>query len=44
MLPGELMRGYMSQFPSFPSWLGKNSATGKHGRIVQELAAHMSLR
>ncbi|XP_075608411.1 replication factor C subunit 1 isoform X3 [Balearica regulorum gibbericeps] len=44
VLPGELMRGYMSQFPVFPSWLGKFSSTGKHDRIVQELAMHMSLR
>ncbi|XP_021252676.1 replication factor C subunit 1 isoform X2 [Numida meleagris] len=44
VLPGELMRGYMSQFPVFPSWLGKFSSTGKHERIVQELALHMSLR
>lgn len=44
VLPGELMRGYMSQFPSFPSWLGKNSSTNKHSRIVQELASHMSLK
>uniref|UniRef100_A0A665WN74 Replication factor C subunit 1 n=1 Tax=Echeneis naucrates TaxID=173247 RepID=A0A665WN74_ECHNA len=43
VLPGELMRGYMSQFPTFPSWLGKNSSTNKHSRIVQELASHMSL-
>ncbi|KAJ7326672.1 hypothetical protein JRQ81_016431 [Phrynocephalus forsythii] len=44
VVPGELMRGYMSQFPSFPSWLGKFSSTGKHDRIVQELSMHMSLR
>ncbi|XP_035492018.2 replication factor C subunit 1 isoform X2 [Scophthalmus maximus] len=44
VLPGELMRGYMSQFPTFPSWLGKNSSTSKHSRIVQELASHMSLK
>ncbi|XP_028259396.1 replication factor C subunit 1 [Parambassis ranga] len=44
VLPGELMRGYMSQFPVFPSWLGKNSSTGKHSRTVQELASHMSLK
>ncbi|KAM8808604.1 replication factor C subunit 1 [Eudromia elegans] len=44
VLPGELMRGYMSQFPVFPSWLGKFSSTGKHERIIQELAMHMSLR
>ncbi|XP_065593183.1 replication factor C subunit 1 isoform X1 [Cyrtonyx montezumae] len=44
VLPGELMRGYMSQFPVFPSWLGKFSSTGKHERTIQELAMHMSLR
>ncbi|XP_068176893.1 replication factor C subunit 1 [Antennarius striatus] len=44
VLPGELMKGYMSQFPTFPSWLGKNSSTGKHSRIIQELASHMSLK
>lgn len=44
VLPGELMRGYMTQFPSFPSWLGKHSSTGKHDRIVQDLSLHMSLR
>lgn len=44
VLPGELMRGYMGQFPTFPSWLGKNSSTNKHSRIVQELCSHMSLK
>ncbi|XP_067297806.1 replication factor C subunit 1 [Pseudorasbora parva] len=44
VLPGELMRGYMSQFPTFPSWLGKFSSTGKHSRIIQELASHMCLK
>ncbi|KAK7929443.1 hypothetical protein WMY93_005838 [Mugilogobius chulae] len=44
VLPGELMRGYMGQFPTFPSWLGKNSSTSKHSRIVQELSSHMSLK
>ncbi|KAM5192693.1 replication factor C subunit 1 [Mantella aurantiaca] len=44
VLPGELMKGYMSQFPNFPSWLGKYSSTGKHDRITQELAMHTSLR
>ncbi|XP_004681405.1 PREDICTED: replication factor C subunit 1 isoform X1 [Condylura cristata] len=44
VLPGELMRGYMTQFPSFPNWLGRHSSTGKHDRIVQDLALHMSLR
>ncbi|KAM8939515.1 replication factor C subunit 1 [Pelodytes ibericus] len=44
VLPGELMQGYMSQFPNFPSWLGKYSSTGKHDRITQELTMHMCLR
>ncbi|XP_054634941.1 replication factor C subunit 1 isoform X2 [Dunckerocampus dactyliophorus] len=44
VIPGELMRGYMSHFPTFPSWLGKNSSAGKHSRIVQELASHMALK
>ncbi|XP_069022905.1 replication factor C subunit 1 [Embiotoca jacksoni] len=44
VLPGELMRGYMAQFPVFPSWLGKHSSTSKHSRIVQELNSHMSLK
>ncbi|XP_013131181.1 replication factor C subunit 1 [Oreochromis niloticus] len=44
VLPGELMRGYMNQFPIFPSWLGKNSSTNKHSRIMQELSSHMSLK
>ncbi|KAM6220875.1 replication factor C subunit 1 [Rhynchocyon petersi] len=44
VLPGELMRGYLTQFPTFPSWLGKYSSTGRHDRIVQDLALHMSLR
>ncbi|XP_053560024.1 replication factor C subunit 1 isoform X2 [Bombina bombina] len=44
VLPGELMRGFMSQFPTFPSWLGKYSSTAKHQRITQELSMHMSLR
>ncbi|XP_010589722.1 replication factor C subunit 1 isoform X4 [Loxodonta africana] len=44
VLPGELMRGYMTQFPTFPSWLGKYSSMGRHDRVVQDLALHMSLR
>ncbi|XP_059529216.1 replication factor C subunit 1 isoform X2 [Myotis daubentonii] len=44
VLPGELMRGHMTQFPTFPSWLGKHSSTGRHDRLVQDLALHMSLR
>lgn len=38
------MRGYMSHYPTFPSWLGKNSSTTKHSRIVQELTSHMCLK
>lgn len=38
------MKGYMNQFPTFPSWLGKFSSTNKHSRIVQELASHMGLK
>ncbi|XP_034280711.1 replication factor C subunit 1 [Pantherophis guttatus] len=44
VLPGELMRGYLQEFPTFPIWLGKFSSTGKHDRILQELSMHMSLR
>uniref|UniRef100_A0A6I8R6W6 Replication factor C subunit 1 n=1 Tax=Xenopus tropicalis TaxID=8364 RepID=A0A6I8R6W6_XENTR len=44
VLPGELMRGYMGQFPNFPSWLGKYSSTGKYDRITQELTMHTCLR
>ncbi|XP_061833231.2 replication factor C subunit 1 isoform X1 [Nerophis lumbriciformis] len=44
VIPGELMRGYMNHFPTFPSWLGKNSSAGKHSRIIQELASHMALK
>ncbi|KAG8453595.1 hypothetical protein GDO86_000287, partial [Hymenochirus boettgeri] len=44
VIPGELMKGYMSQFPNFPSWLGKYSSTGKYDRITQELTMHTCLR
>ncbi|XP_037685534.1 replication factor C subunit 1 isoform X2 [Choloepus didactylus] len=44
VLPGELMRGYMTQFPTFPNWLGKRSSAGRHDRTVHDLALHMSLR
>ncbi|XP_029460987.1 replication factor C subunit 1 [Rhinatrema bivittatum] len=44
VIPGELMRGYMSLFPCFPNWLGRYSSTGKHNRILQELSMHMCLR
>ncbi|XP_044776168.1 LOW QUALITY PROTEIN: replication factor C subunit 1-like [Neomonachus schauinslandi] len=44
VLPGELMRVYMTQFLTFPSWLGKHSSISKHYHIVQDLALYMSLR
>ena len=43
VLPGEYMRGNITQMISFPSWLGKNSTTGKNERILQELRTHMRL-
>ncbi|XP_062580287.1 replication factor C subunit 1-like [Saccostrea cucullata] len=43
VIPGEYMRGSLQQMVSFPSWLGKNSTTGKTDRILQELRTHMSL-
>lgn len=43
VIPGEYMRGSLPQMVSFPSWLGKNSTTGKTDRILQELRTHMSL-
>ncbi|CAC5383730.1 RFC1 [Mytilus coruscus] len=43
VIPGEHMRGGMSQMIQFPQWLGKNSSTGKHDRILQELQTHMRL-
>jgi replication factor C subunit 1 len=44
VMPGEHMRGGMSQMIQFPQWLGKNSSTGKHDRILQELQIHMRLQ
>jgi replication factor C subunit 1 len=44
VLPGEYMRGNITQMISFPSWLGKNSTTGKNERILQELRTHMRLQ
>jgi replication factor C subunit 1 len=29
---------------SFPSWLGQNSKTGKHSRVVKELSTKMRMR
>uniref|UniRef100_UPI00358E64FA replication factor C subunit 1 n=1 Tax=Myxine glutinosa TaxID=7769 RepID=UPI00358E64FA len=43
VIPGELMRGYMAQFPSFPSWLGRRSAAGRQERLLQELTMHTCL-
>ena len=42
--PGEYMRGNISTMIAFPSWLGKNSTTGKTERILQELRTHMRLQ
>ncbi|XP_052764097.1 replication factor C subunit 1-like isoform X2 [Mya arenaria] len=44
VIPGEYMRGNIGQMISFPSWLGKNSTTGKNDRILQELRTHMRLQ
>jgi replication factor C subunit 1 len=44
VLPGEYMRGSMSQMIQFPQWLGKNSTTNKNDRILQELRTHMALQ
>jgi len=44
VMPGEHMRGGMSQMIQFPQWLGKNSSTGKHDMIIQELQIHMRLQ
>ncbi|KAJ8321817.1 hypothetical protein KUTeg_000288 [Tegillarca granosa] len=44
VLPGEYMRGSLPQMVAFPSWLGKNSSTGKTDRILQELRTHMRLQ
>uniref|UniRef100_A0A8C4QTW2 Replication factor C subunit 1 n=1 Tax=Eptatretus burgeri TaxID=7764 RepID=A0A8C4QTW2_EPTBU len=43
VIPGELMRGHMAQFPSFPSWLGRRSAAGRQERLLQELTMHTCL-
>ena len=44
VIPGEAMRGSIGQMVQFPSWLGKNSTTGKNDRLLQELRSHMRLR
>ncbi|KAL4217963.1 replication factor C subunit 1 [Mactra antiquata] len=44
VIPGEYMRGNISQMIAFPSWLGKNSTTSKTERILQELRTHMRLQ
>ncbi|ESP02654.1 hypothetical protein LOTGIDRAFT_138092 [Lottia gigantea] len=43
VIPGELMRGGFPQMVAFPSWLGKNSSTGKTDRLLAELSMHMRL-
>ena len=43
VIPGEYMRGSISQMIQFPAWLGKNSTTTKNDRILQELRSHMAL-
>lgn len=44
VLPGECMRGNVTQMIAFPSWLGKNSTTTKTERTLQELRTHMRLK
>jgi len=34
--------GYLSGYPEFPSWMGKNSSRGKKSRLLKELAHHMN--
>ncbi|KAK7872824.1 hypothetical protein R5R35_006700 [Gryllus longicercus] len=43
VIPGDLMEGYMRGQINFPSWLGKNSRTGKLDRLLQELHVHTRL-
>ncbi|KAL8584248.1 hypothetical protein ACOMHN_034933 [Nucella lapillus] len=44
VIPGEYMRGSVTQMIQFPAWLGKNSTTSKTDRVLQELRCHMALR
>jgi replication factor C subunit 1 len=39
---GSIVDGFQA-FPAFPSWLGKNSTTGKSNRQVSELVTHTSI-
>jgi replication factor C subunit 1 len=36
--------GYLSSFPEFTAWLGKNSSRGKKSRLLQELGHHMNYK
>jgi hypothetical protein len=40
---GSLSKGYLG-FPSFPSWLGRNSTAGKRKRLLSSLCLHMNSR
>jgi replication factor C subunit 1 len=40
---GSIIQGFAG-FPSFPSWLGKYSTTGKKKRLTQELVTHTNLK
>ncbi|XP_013792261.1 replication factor C subunit 1-like, partial [Limulus polyphemus] len=44
VIPGDLMKGFLTQMISFPSWLGKNSSRNKMDRLLQELQTHMRVR
>ncbi len=36
--------GFLTSYPEFSSWLGKNSSRGKKARLVQELSHHMNYK
>lgn len=40
VLPGEYMEGSFKSQPAFPTWLGKNSKTGKRKRLATEIHDH----
>ncbi|XP_076348175.1 germ line transcription factor 1 [Tachypleus tridentatus] len=44
VIPGDIMKGYLTQMINFPSWLGKNSSRNKMDRLLQELQTHMRMR
>ena len=39
---GAHVRGSVGGFPTFPSWLGKNSARNKRKRLLAELTLHLN--